>query len=621
MFIKTTIPIILLLIIGNYILSFSQTICLPNSSFERGVVYSLGSRVPDGWQLSGGSADAQPGNWGVTQTASDSNYYMAFCNWEKICTDVPGCLQAGKKYKFSLDASLISSDYYSTNSNNYNASSSNCVLPLMGVWGSNHCDSLDELLFDTVITHIGWQKYTIEFVPSQTYCKIIIGFYNEQIASIAQCTGITAGYSYFGIDNLSCIYSEKSVKYTNQTCYSSCDGTAKIEMMTGTPPFGYVWTPGAYTTDSISGLCTGKYYVNITDSIGNTFLDSVEIIAPPALVVSDTITPASCGKQDGEIHVSVSGGVPNYTYNWSNNTTLNKAIGLAAQNYSLLITDSNLCQTQYSYNVPEMPGPTISYTSNINSGCPSTCINFGLDAANNGTMDSILWDFGDGNTANTNSPIHCYTQSGTYSTSVWILDTAGCASRQTIENHITIFPTPKADFFTQTDETTISNPEIVFFNTSTGAHTQSWYFRDTYGGISTEKHPKHFYSDTGLYCTQLIVENTFSCKDTIEKCVYIKDDFIFYAPNAFTPNDDATNNFFRGVGSGIVEYQMWIFDRWGSLVYNTGKCTDPDQAESWNGKTNNNLNPAQQDVYVWKVVIKDLKGNQHNFIGHVTIVR
>jgi hypothetical protein len=30
---------------------------------------------------------------------------------------------------------------------------------------------------------------------------------------------------------------------------------------------------------------------------------------------------------------------------------------------------------------------------------------------------------------------------------------------------------------------------------------------------------------------------------------------------------------------------------------------------------------VQQDTYVWKIVSKDLIGNQHNLIGHVNVIK
>jgi gliding motility-associated-like protein len=100
--------------------------------------------------------------------------------------------------------------------------------------------------------------------------------------------------------------------------------------------------------------------------------------------------------------------------------------------------------------------------------------------------------------------------------------------------------------------------------------------------------------------------------------VEIKDDFVFYAPNAFTPDGDGINDVFLplGVGWDIPTFEMYIFDRWGNLIFFTD-----DYRKGWDGTANKGAEIAQIDVYVWKVNLRDNTGLRHNFIGHVTIVK
>src|SRR3990172_8357987 len=42
---------------------------------------------------------------------------------------------------------------------------------------------------------------------------------------------------------------------------------------------------------------------------------------------------------------------------------------------------------------------------------------------------------------------------------------------------------------------------------------------------------------------------------------------MIYTPNTFTPNGNGVNEFFFGKGRGIKEYDIWIFDRWGNLIW------------------------------------------------------
>lgn len=92
--------------------------------------------------------------------------------------------------------------------------------------------------------------------------------------------------------------------------------------------------------------------------------------------------------------------------------------------------------------------------------------------------------------------------------------------------------------------------------------------------------------------------------------------FSFYIPNAFTPNNDGINDEFYGKGEGILKYDMWVFDRWGNLIFH-GKELN----EGWNGKSNDESDVVQQDVYIWKVLLTDVFNNEHDYIGTVTLVR
>ena len=61
---------------------------------------------------------------------------------------------------------------------------------------------------------------------------------------------------------------------------------------------------------------------------------------------------------------------------------------------------------------------------------------------------------------------------------------------------------------------------------------------------------------------------------------------------------------------------MFIFNRWGDLVFESSDINDP-----WKGFTNNGNKGAQEDVYVWMVFATDHLNTKHKFIGHVTLIR
>jgi gliding motility-associated-like protein len=121
----------------------------------------------------------------------------------------------------------------------------------------------------------------------------------------------------------------------------------------------------------------------------------------------------------------------------------------------------------------------------------------------------------------------------------------------------------------------------------------------------------------------LIVQDNHGCLDTTLHEICIRE-WTFYIPNAFTPNGNGKNDFFFGAGIGITEYQLWIFDRWGNLIF---ECHVNDLPQTfpcmWDGKVRGGPSDAvvQEDVYVWKVKLTNVLTDIHTYVGTVTVVK
>ena len=110
--------------------------------------------------------------------------------------------------------------------------------------------------------------------------------------------------------------------------------------------------------------------------------------------------------------------------------------------------------------------------------------------------------------------------------------------------------------------------------------------------------------------------NPAGCLDTIFGTIRVEQDFAIYIPNAFTPNKDGVNDGFLPLGVGWTDFEMWIMDRWGLVIFHSTSPETP-----WNGSYQNNEQPCQQDVYEYIVSVKDFRGKGHRYVGHVTLVR
>lgn len=91
-----------------------------------------------------------------------------------------------------------------------------------------------------------------------------------------------------------------------------------------------------------------------------------------------------------------------------------------------------------------------------------------------------------------------------------------------------------------------------------------------------------------------------------------------YAPNIFSPNLDGVNDQFRLLGTDIVSIHLQIFDRWGSLIFETF-----DKDNAWDGRYNGQW--LNSGTFVWHATIEgfDEFGNPLTFrqAGTVQLVR
>ena len=120
----------------------------------------------------------------------------------------------------------------------------------------------------------------------------------------------------------------------------------------------------------------------------------------------------------------------------------------------------------------------------------------------------------------------------------------------------------------------------------------------------------------GTYTVTLTVVDGNGCIGSVSHPVVISPEFTFFIPNAFSPNGDGVNDYFYGKGVGIKKYELYVFDRWGNLIFFADELD-----KYWDGKANHGSDMAQQDVYVWKVKLTDVFDKKHNYIGTVTIVK
>jgi gliding motility-associated-like protein len=161
------------------------------------------------------------------------------------------------------------------------------------------------------------------------------------------------------------------------SCFGDCDGSAQVVINGGTGPYSTLWTPTAQVTLVASSLCAGAYTVDVTDDNGCTANDGVNIIEPAQFDLTVSQTDITCfGDCVGTATITVnSGGTPAYNYLWDDAPvfqTTPTAINLCAGNYTVTVTDQNLCDTIVPFTIIE-PAEIVIDTNVINSACFGSC--------------------------------------------------------------------------------------------------------------------------------------------------------------------------------------------------------------------------------------------------------
>lgn len=156
---------------------------------------------------------------------------------------------------------------------------------------------------------------------------------------------------------------------TNTACNDST-GAIDITVNATNPPFTYLWSNGE-TTEDITGLPIGQYWVDITNGSGFLISDTFYVSASN-IALNPILNQPSCDQPIGALGINPSGGTAPYTYQWSNGSTGQAIGGLNAGGYSVIVTDAIGCFAQQTFvlNAPDscyvLIAGTVYYDQNNN---------------------------------------------------------------------------------------------------------------------------------------------------------------------------------------------------------------------------------------------------------------
>jgi hypothetical protein len=264
-------------------------------------------------------------------------------------------------------------------------------------------------------------------------------------------------------------------------------------------------------------------------------------------------------------------------------------------NFNLL---SNVPQSRFSLNgrkcIYGLPNFLQSYFERPIFTHDSVCIGdvTQFNITNKANIDSVFWEFGDGATSNALSPVHLYSNAGTYKVRLTELFN-GQPFRDSIS--LTIYTLPVV--------ASLGDTILVYSGSSVKLHAGGGFIEYLWSTGSTDS--VITVESGGNY--NVTVKDIHCCTNTDSVFVNV---FKFYVPNAFRP--EGVNSIFKAITVyQDISFSMYIYDRWGQQVFYSN-----DINKGWNGSTGGQI--CMPGVYAWVIYIDSL-GNDIITSGKIVL--
>ena len=121
-------------------------------------------------------------------------------------------------------------------------------------------------------------------------------------------------------------------------CSCTNEGFISIAVIGGLAPYIYSWSNGA-NGFAVKNLSNGTYTVTVTDVNGCTATESVIISCSSSSTLNASTSVACYDSSKAAAIANPSGGIPPFTYQWSNGSTNQAASNLSNGVYTVTITD------------------------------------------------------------------------------------------------------------------------------------------------------------------------------------------------------------------------------------------------------------------------------------------
>jgi gliding motility-associated-like protein len=359
-----------------------------------------------------------------------------------------------------------------------------------------------------------------------------------------------------------------------------------------------------------SGLYTLTLTGGVMDVCGNSLNGPVVFnMVNNALDVTVNVVDATCGNNDGSATAVVNGGHGPFNFVWDTGFIGNPIAGLARGPHWVTAVDALGCTVTVNFNVND---PT-SFTFTLNQ-LPDTCSkgNGVINVNVVGTTAPYIYNFVGAQIG----PGSSFTNAIGDSTYIVIVtDNMGCWWPDTITMLNVTNDSLNAYFTTLDQEVDFLYPTGSYNNQSDYETSVEWLVdgQNLFGNNLTYTFPTY-----GDYPVTLVAFDQNGCRDSFTMMITVKVILDLFIPNAITTNEDGLNEIFyvKGIGMDTSTFELRIFDSYGREIFTTNDLT-----QGWNGKSQQGANLTPQDVYVYRVFVRDIYGDPYIREGRITVIR
>ena len=446
---------------------------------------------------------------------------------------------------------------------------------------------------------------------------------SSQMFQIASDNAVCDSFIFVNVTFLDCSI-EESLAVDSVRCSDDLTGRFSFTLTKGFGPFSYQWT----YLDSIfmgsqvnlgepisgEGLPQGQYDVTITDAVGNEKIIDVNINGPDywshewEFTENNGYTISCNGGNDGEITVLPVGGVPPYSYDWSNGANTQTISELSAGTYAVTIKDVLNCSYIVQYEVTEPELLQIEIDS-IKPNCDSFAtgiITVVSEAGGVGPYEHFISGVGFSERDRFEGLLP-----GNYE--LIVSDANGCS--EIFETYLPAPDIPDLEFDRQL-YTNLADP--IDFNILSNVPLSEivWSTEEgltCYNCLSPTANP----TETTTY--QLTAISNDGCEATESITVNIAKERDVFVPNIFSPNGDGLNDRLTIFGGPEVEriQMLQIFSRWGELVYERNNFLPNDPLIGWDGRFKGRKVPS--NAYIWIAKVDFIDGVSLDYSGDVIV--